>query len=53
MEKLKMKITKIETPKNEKEVEIFEAKGWDLEDIANKINEIIDFLNKKESNENG
>ena len=37
---------------NEKgEIEIFTTKEWQLQDIAEKINEIIDFINKEQNNE--
>lgn len=44
MEKLKKKI--IEIPMNDKDTITQEL--WDLEDIANKINEIIDYINQLE-----
>ena len=46
MEKLKLRIVEHGMPNENGEIEVFETKEWNIEDIANKINEIIEALNE-------
>lgn len=48
MEKLEKRKIEIEPPKSNDTIELKTIKyeRWELDDFANKINEIIDFINK-------
>ncbi len=46
MEKLEMRLVEHGLPNENGEIEVFETKEWNIEDIANKINEIIEALNE-------
>lgn len=46
MKKLEAKIMEHGIPNEKGEIEVFETKEWNIEDIANKINEIIEALNE-------
>lgn len=47
MKKLEMRNVEHGIPKENGEIEVFETKEWNLQDIADKINEIIELLNEK------
>lgn len=46
MEKLEKREVEHGIPNDKGEIEIFTTKEWNIEDIANKINEIIELLNE-------
>ena len=47
MEKLEMRNVEHGIPDEKGNIEVFTTKEWNIEDIANKINEIIEALNEK------
>lgn len=46
MEKLEQRIVEHRIPIEDGQFEIFETKEWNIEDIANKVNEIIELINE-------